>query len=186
MFKSGFFAASAFLVVASPAIAQGLNPDPNAALFGARESAFGVDISPNGKFVSYVAPTRAGGAEAFIADVQTGNSKPFLSTGNGPERLSWCHFVTDQRLICRYTAIVDDSGVLLGFSRLVAVNSDASNLKQLGQSSSFYDAGIRQYDGDVLDWRPGPGGSVLMEREYMRESGTTGTRMVRTKNGYGL
>src|SRR3954470_3158558 len=114
MFKSCFFAASALLVTASPTAAQGPAPDSNAALFGARESAFGVDISPNGKFVSYVAPTRAGGAEAFIADVQTGNSKPFLSTGNGPERLSWCHFVTDQRLICRYTAIVDNSGVLLG------------------------------------------------------------------------
>jgi len=79
--------------------------------------------------------------------VQTGDAKPFLNSGNGGDHLRRCRFVTDQRLICKYTAIVDDAGVLLGFSRLVAINSDGSDLKQLGQESSYYDAGYRQYDG---------------------------------------
>ena len=65
--------------------------------------------------------------------------------------------------------------LLLGFSRLVAINSDGSGIKQLGQASSFYDAGYRQTDGDVLDWLPGGGGSVLMARDYVPESGKTGT-----------
>ena len=160
--------------------------DPEAALFGARESAVGLDISPSGQFVSYVAPASGGGAVAFIADVQSGESKAFLKSGKGTERLRWCRFVTDRRLICRYTAILRDTGDLIGFSRLIAINSDGTGLKELGQTSSFYDAGLRQNDGTVLDWFPGGNGSVLMAREYVPESGKTGTRMVRTKAGYGV
>jgi dipeptidyl aminopeptidase/acylaminoacyl peptidase len=177
-------AVSLAVLLSSPAAAQ--TPDPDAALFGVRESAVGVDLSPNGKYVSYVAPAAGGGSVAFIADVQSGEAKPFLNSGKGAERLRWCKFVTDQRLICRYTAIMNDAGVLLGFSRLIAVNNDGSALKQLGQESSFYDAGYRQFDGDILDWLPGGGGSVLMAREYVPEAGKTGTRISRTKRGYGV
>ena len=186
---SKFWTASALaFAVAAPAFAQSTTvTDPVAAMFGVRESAVGVDLSPSGKLVSYVAPAPNGGSVAFIADVQSGDAKPFLNSGKGPERLRWCHFVTEKRLICRYTAnVTGDSGVLLGFSRLVAVNSDGSDIKQLGQPSSFYDAGIRQFDGAVLDWLPGGDGSVLLERDYMRESGTTGTRIARTREGVGV
>lgn len=173
---------------AAPLSAQAAGPvDPQAALFGVRESAVGVDLSPNGKLVSYVAPAVGGGSVAFIANVQSGESKPFLNSGKGPERLRWCHFVTDRRLICKYTAnVVDPSGLLLGFSRRIAVNSDGTDIKELGQRSSFYDAGIRQEDGEIIDWLPGGDGSVLMERSYVPETGTTGTRITRTSSGVGV
>ena len=188
MLRKGRLSVAAALVVAwtGCAIAQRAPADRNAALFGVRESAVGLDLSPSGGYVSYVAPAPGGGAVAFIADVQSGDSKPFLNSGKGGERLRWCRFVTDQRLICRYTAIVDDSGQLLGFSRLIAINSDGTGIKELGQPSSFYDASIRQSDGNVLDWLPGGNGSILMAREYIPETGKTGTRVVRTKAGYGV
>ena len=178
-------AAAAAALMSAPAAAQTTPADPDAAVFGARESAIGLDLSPSGRFVSYVAPAPGGGAVGFIADVQTGASKPFLNSGRDGDHLRWCRFVTDQRLICRYTGIVNDAGVLLGFSRLIAINSDGSDMKQLGESSSAYDAGLRQFDGEILDWLPGGGGSVLMGRAYVPE-GRTGTRMVRSKNGYGV
>src|SRR5438270_4072422 len=172
---------------AGAATAQARTADLNAALFGLRESALGVHLSPSGNLVSYVAPTQGGGAVAFIANVETGDAKPFLSSGKGPERLRWCGFVTEQRLVCRYTAILDDSGVLLPFSRLIAVNSDGSGIKELGQSQSYYDVGYRQYDGDIIDWLPGSGGSVLMERSYVAEAGRPGaTRMIRRQSGLGV
>lgn len=184
-FKTLALAGCAMLAVAgSAAFAQ--VADPDAALFGVRESAVGLDLSPSGNLVSYVAPSPGGGSVAFIADVQSGDTKPFLNSGGGQEHLRWCRFVTDQRLICRYTGIVNDAGVLLGFSRLIAINSDGSGIKQLGQESSFYDAGLRQYDGDIIDWLPGANGSVLMARAYVPESGKTGTRMIRSKNGFGV
>ena len=178
-------AAAAAVAWSSCVWAQGLSPDPDAAVFGARESAIGLDLSPSGRFVSYVAPSPGGGAVAFLADVRTGDSKPFLNSGKGGDHLRWCRFVTDRRLICQYTGIVNDAGVLLGFSRLIAINSDGSDMKQLGQGDSFYDVDLRQFDGEVLDWLPAGGGSVLMARAYIPE-GRTGTRMVRTKNGYGV
>ena len=185
MLRSKILLAATAVAACSTSVAvQGQGRDPDAALFGARESAIGLDISPSGRFVSYVAPSPIG-AVAFVADVQSGAAKAFLNSGKGGERLRWCKFVTDQRLICRYTAIVDDAGVLIGFSRLVAINSDGTDIKQLGQPSSFYDAGYRQYDGEILDWLPGGGGSVLMARQYMRES-KGATRMVRSKSGFGV
>lgn len=186
MRKGKLLAAAVAVSWAGVAAGQANVGDPEAALFGARESATGLDISPSGQFVSYIAPAKGGGSVAFIADVAAGTARPFLNSGAGGERLRWCYFVTDQRLICRYTAIVDDAGVLIGFSRLVAVNSDGSAIKQLGQASSYYDAGYRQYDGEVLDWLPGGGGSVLMARQYVRESGNSATRMVRRKSGFGV
>ena len=188
MLRKGRLLTAAALAAAwtGAAIAQTAAADVDAALFGVRESAVGLDLSPSGRFVAYVAPAPGGGAVAFIADVQSGDSKPFLNSGKGNDRLRWCKFVTDQRLICRYTAIDKDAGDLIGFSRLIAVNSNGTDLKQLGQASSYYDAGLRQNDGTVLDWLPGGNGSVLMAREYIPEAGKTGTRMIRSKLGYGV
>jgi dienelactone hydrolase len=160
--------------------------DLNAALFGLRPSAVGVDLSPSGNQVAYVAPAPGGDAVAFIANVQTGDAKPFLRSGKGPEKLRWCAFATEQRLVCRYAGVSDQAGLLLPFSRLIAVNADGSGMKELGQSGSFYDAGYRQYDGDIIDWLPGSGGSVLMERSYLPEAGRSNTRMVRRTEGLGV
>jgi len=160
--------------------------DLNAALFGLRPSAVGVDLSPSGNQVAYVTPAPGGEAVAFIANVQTGDAKPFLKSGNGPEKLRWCSFVTEQRLVCKYGGVVDQAGMLIPFSRLIAVNSDGSGMKELGQSQSFYDADYRQYDGNIIDWLPGSGGSVLMERSYIPEAGNGATRMVRRTDGLGV
>jgi len=132
--------------------------------------------------VAYVTPHR-GEAVAFIANVQTGDAKPFLKSGKGPEKLRWCSFVTDQRLVCRYGGW-STSGMLIPFSRLIAVNSDGSGMKELGQSQSFYDAGYRQYDGHYR-LAAGSGGSVLMQRSYIPER-ARGTRMVRRTDGLGV
>src|SRR3954469_19120315 len=94
--------------------------DLNAALFGLRPSATGVDLSPSGNQVAYVAPAPGGEAVAFIANVQTGNAKPFLRSGKGPEKLRWCAFAAEHRLVCRYTGVADQAGLLLPFSRLIA------------------------------------------------------------------
>ena len=169
------------------AMAQVATTADVASLFGVREGATSVDLSPDGTAVVYIAPASGGASVALTANIATGESKAFLTSGQGPEKLSWCRFVTDQRLICRYRAILrNEDGVLVGFSRLIAINRDGSATKQLGQSSSFYDAGVRQDDGTIIDWLPGGGGSVLMAREYVPEAGKTGTRVSRSKQGLGV
>ncbi|MEA3059933.1 MAG: hypothetical protein QOE50_1345, partial [Sphingomonadales bacterium] len=158
--------------------------DLSAALFGLRPSAIGVSLSPNGNQVAYVTPAAGGAAVAFIANVQTGNAKPFLRSGKDGERLSWCKFVTEQRLVCQYGGVVDSAGVLLPYSRLIAVNSDGSALKELGNSGSYYaihSARDRQYGGDIIDWLPGSGGSVLMQ--HVRRIEGLGVDRIDTNTG---
>ncbi len=186
--KSALALASAFGLscLTSQAGAADASLSSDAAAFGVRESARGVGLSPDGTKIVYVAPARGGATVGVVADIASGQASPFLKAGASGERLRWCAFVTDRRLVCRYTGIVNQAGMLLGYGRLIALNTDGSDLKELGQRASFYDAGLRQYDGEIIDWLPGGGGSVLMEREYVPEVGRTGSHIARTEQGVGV
>lgn len=186
MLRRNVMLAAAMAAAGASHVAAQTTTDLPAALFGSRESAKSVHLSPSGNLVAYIAPAPGGGAVGFIANVQSGDSKPFIKAGKGSESLRWCAFVTDQRLVCKYTGIADNAGILLPWSRLVAVNNDGSGLKELGQKGSAYDADYRQYDGAIIDWLPGGGGAVLMARSYIPEAGRGGTRMTRTIDGLGV
>ena len=58
-------------------------------------------------------------------------------------------------------------GQIIPFARNIAINSDGSGVKPLGQRASFNDERIRQFDGAIIDWLPGGDGSVLMARDYV-------------------
>jgi dipeptidyl aminopeptidase/acylaminoacyl peptidase len=171
---------------AVPAVAADAQLIADANAFGIRESATAVGLSPDGTKIVYVAPAKGGGAVGFTADIASGQTTPFLRSGTRGEKLRWCAFVTNDRLICRYTGISTDTGFLIGYGRLIAINRDASDIKELGQRSSFYDEGLRQYDGDIIDWLPGGDGSVLMARDYVPEIHRTGSRMRRSEEGVGV
>jgi dipeptidyl aminopeptidase/acylaminoacyl peptidase len=156
-----------------------------AALFGARESIGSMDLSPDGKMVAYVSPGPGATSAVNVAAIEGGTEKPIVSSSGNPDRLSWCDFVSDSRLICQIRGVVQMQGTPIGFSRLVAVGADGSNPKPLGQKSSFYDAAIRQFDGSVLDWLPGDGKHVLMSRVYVPEE-RAATRMNRVADGLGV
>lgn len=185
MYKLMLLASTAALAFA-PANAQTLVEDATA--FGARESIRSIDLSPNGKSVAYLQPINAGGVVAYIADVETGAIKPFLKSTRASinERLDWCSFVTDTRLVCQFRWLLQDGGQIIPFARNIAINSDGSGVKQLGQRASHNDERIRQDDGAIIDWLPGGGGSVLMAREYIPEVNTTGSRLGRTDDGVGV
>ena len=179
--------ATAFgLLLSTQGFAQSHSLAEDAAAFGARESVWAADISPDGRSIVFLAPSANGASAALTANLATHQVKPFLSSGSATEKLSWCSFVTSERLICRYGRIVADPAGLVGFARLFAIDRDGSNGRQLGQAESFYDAGLRQYDGAIIDWLPGQGGDVLMARAYVPEEYKMNTRLVRTKQGYGV
>lgn len=160
--------------------------EQDAAAFGVRESIASADLSPSGRKVAYIEPAAGRASVAYVADVATGTTKPFLRSGSGQEQLRWCAFVTDTRLICQFRAIVRDAELIIPFSRLIAINSDGSGMKELGQNSSWWDQRIRQFDGDVIDWLPGEGSAVLMAREYVPEAGRIHSKISRMKDGIGV
>jgi hypothetical protein len=170
------------LALATPAAPQNT---ATASLFGVRPSVEHVDLSPDGKSVVFVAPTVNAASVVLVADIASGKSQPIARATGNPERLSYCNFASSSRLICFIWGLSNIGGELIPFSRLSTMNSDGSDTKQLGQSSSFYDTRLRQFSGSILDWLPDDGTAVLMVNNYIPE-GRTGTRMTRSKDGLGV
>ncbi len=158
----------------------------DAAAFGARPAAEQVAISPSGNRILVLVPGKAAQTILKMFDLTTGEQRIILSSPGTPETLRWCRFGSETQLVCRYGGNLVVDGVLAGFGRLIRVGADGRELAALGQRSSFYDSGLRQYDGQILDWLTGEGGAVLMARDYVPEAGRTGTRMARTRKGLGV
>jgi dienelactone hydrolase len=153
-------------------------------LFGVRESVQQIDISPDGSHVVYLQPGAGPTTIVYLYDLNGGSEPRIVIRSNGsPERLRWCNFVTNDRLICQVVGISDVAGSPVPFSRLISVDSDGRNVQLLGQRPSFYDARLRQFDGSILDWTGGADGTVLMAREIVPEQERVGTRMTRRSDG---
>lgn len=178
--------ASASLLIAAPAVAEDTSLATDARAFGIREDVNDMSLSPDGTRAVYIAPAKGRWSAVVVVDLAAGSTNPILVSHGDPEVLRWCNFASNDRLVCRFTANVNDTGQLIGYSRLVSLNLDGSDVKELGQRQSFYDAGLRQEDGSVLDWRPSHAGSIMMEREYVPEAGKADTRMVERRSGLGV
>jgi dipeptidyl aminopeptidase/acylaminoacyl peptidase len=188
------FTCATLAIAAMPAGAQQSNApqsearaaDP-AELYGVRESVEHIDISPNGRQVLYLQPGPGRTTAVWIHDLTGGGTPRIVVRSDGnPERLRWCNFVTDERLICQVAGMGQVAGDLIPFSRLVSLDTDGRNLTMLGERASFYDARLRQFDGSIIDWLGGREGAVLMARDFVPEAGRIGTRMMRTTNGLGV
>lgn len=175
---------------AMPVAAQKSAPtklDSAGALFGVRETVQQIDISPDGTRVVYLTPGPGRSSIALVADL-AGGAEPHtaIQTGGNPDRLSWCKFVSNTRLICQLIGQAALHGVLTPYSRLIAVDADGRNIAMLGQQGSAYDTRVRQFDGDILDWLPDQDGAVLMARDYVPEAAKPNTIIVRSSNGMGV
>ncbi|HUG45907.1 MAG TPA: S9 family peptidase, partial [Sphingomicrobium sp.] len=186
--KNWFLAgAAAAALIATPAHAQPVRSlAEDAAAFGAREAVSAARLSPDGSKLLYVTPGPGLKSFAVISDLQTGKTSIVTSADGEPESLSWCDYSGPDRLVCRVTGQVVQTGDIIGFQRLLAMNTDGTDAKLLGQPSSFYDAGYRQFDGSVLDWNGAIDGTILMQREYVPEAGRAQTRISRKKSGLGV
>lgn len=189
MFKSvNCLATASVFALSAPVAAQPKSPiEADALAFGVRESVSNMDLSPDGSRAVAVGAGPGRTSVVYVADIAAGTTKAILSSNGEPEVLRWCGFVSNQRIACRYGGTVKSPDGLIGVSRMIALDIDGSNVKQLGQRASQYDAGIRQSDGSIIDWLPGDGTSVLMTRVYIPEAGRTGdSHIARTKAGLGV
>lgn len=180
-------------VLITPALAAAAAPaapakqDTPGALFGARETVQAIDMSPDGTQVVYVTPGPGRTSVAVVADLVNGGPPRTAFASNGaPDRLSWCGFATNKRLICRVVGQVERAGVLLPYARLLAVDTDGKNFAPLGERGSMYDSRLRQFDGEILDWLANDDNAVLMAREYVPEDSSKFTKIVRKTDGLGV
>ena len=159
----------------------------DAAAFGAREAVQAPDLSADGTSVTYITPGPGRRSVAVVTNLDTGKSTQMVTSSGSPDVLRWCNFVSASRAVCQITG--SDSQTVnetFNFGRLIALNSDGSDGKQLGQNQSAYDAYMRQFDAGVVDWLQGTDGKVLLEREYVPEEFKLNTRLVRQKQGLGV
>lgn len=176
--------ATALLAVSSiiaPAIAQ----ENLAAQFGARETVQQLSISPGGTRVAMIRPVEGRGAAVVVGDLTTGAMKVVLTSSGRPDRLSRCQWASDTRLVCN-AFLIQNLGEKLGFTRMVSVNHDGSDMKLLSSRDNSRSIGFAQSGGDIIDWGPdGSDGSVLMTRVFVPE-GQTGSHLGSKRAGYGV
>jgi dipeptidyl aminopeptidase/acylaminoacyl peptidase len=161
--------------------------EADALAFGVREGVANMDLSPDGSRAVFTGPGPGRTTIVYVADIVAGTTTPILSSKSDPETLRWCAFVSNDRLACRFTAIIKAGDGLIPASRMIALDTAGKNIRELGQKASQYDWGYRQHDGSIIDWLPGDDNSVLMTRTYLAEAGHSGNSNIsRTKEGVGV
>jgi dipeptidyl aminopeptidase/acylaminoacyl peptidase len=168
--------------------------EQDAIAFGARETTTAMDLSPDGRLAVFLGAGPGPTTIVYIADIGAGTTKPILYSKADPDALRWCAFVSNTSLACKFTAIMKSENALLATSngliaatRMISVGIDGKNMKQLGQPSSHYEIGLRQYDGDIIDWLPGGTNEVLMTRLFLPEGfRDVPSNVQRTKRGVGV
>ena len=188
MFRCVFALAAGVSLLSLSAAAQAADASlaADAKAFGTREFVQMMDISPSGRSLLELVSGPGRTSVLRIVDTATGNATPVVRSDGKPESLYWCSFATDAQLVCKYGALLKVDGLIVGFSRLVTLGADGKNVKQLGQRERWHDSGIRQFDGEILDWQPEQPGTVLMARNYVKEIGKTGSNISDSRSGLGV
>ena len=140
----------------------------SAAAFGAREAVQQIILSPDGTRVAFVAPDRLRGSALYITSVAEG-AKPLrtlVATG-APEHLGGCEWVANDRLVCNVYSLDTIAGSVTGASRMIGVNADGTDVKPVGRRQSDRQIATSNFGGQVIDWKPGIDGSVLMTRVHI-------------------
>ena len=154
--------------------------------FGKREGIENISLSPDGTKIAYIEPAQGQGNRLFTVDLAGSQvPKAVLSASGDPERLNDCDWVSNLRLVCRIYAVSEIAGERISATRIIAINTDGSNLKTLSKKQGQNADRFAFFGGEVIDFLPGDDNAVLMGREYVPES-ATGTLMTKDEDGYGV
>ncbi|MFA6117671.1 MAG: S9 family peptidase [Sphingomonas sp.] len=154
--------------------------------FGAREAVQQISLSPDGSHIAYIQPTTARGAALYVVDLATGTPKPILTSSGDPDRLSYCRWSTNTRLVCGIYMILPSEVGALGFTRVIGIDSDSKNLKIVSARDSQNALGFTTGGGSIIDWlSDSDDGTVLMTRTYIPEV-STGTHLGSVQEGFGV
>lgn len=159
--------------VAKPALAAPVDKpaavmeiDQAARLFGTRPASFAPDLSPNGDKIVYLASGPGAITVVRVLDVATSADKLLAKSSGKPDQLSWCGFVDERWIVCRFGGWVSAAGMTYPVARTIAVDTVTAKVKPLGVAANSAEPGFQQFDGEVLDWLPDEQGALLMQRHH--------------------
>ena len=162
--------------LAAPAVAD----EDLAARFAARPAAMQVALSPLGDKIVYVGAYKTGGKAVFVADLATGDSKIMLAGTTLEFRPYRCGFKTETRLICTLYGVTN-VGFNVGYSRIIAVDTDGKNVKLLSQHTAEHQE-TTFGGGAILNWLPDDPDHILMQVE-IGYTATIGSNIRRPDEG---
>ncbi len=168
--------------VATPAVAA----DDAAVRFGVRERILHTALSPDGMSMAYVGTSGARGSALYVVSLADPKAKPqpaLIATGD-PDRLAWCNWISNTRLVCRMFGINKDV-ILLPFGRLVAVDANGGNVRLLERPATANTRGIMFRDGEVIDWLADDDNNILMTRTVLAND-SVGSRAGSNRDGLGV
>ncbi len=162
-FKS--IAALPLLAMLVPAAAHAATAEEDAAKFGARSFVRDISMSPEGDKVVIVSPRPSGGEAAVVIDMNTAVSTPILGSEGGEDKIRWCFFVLEDRVICQIAKVEGSNRMVQGSARLYSISADGKKMEQLTAkqaSTALYFSGS---SGGVVDYNiEGEPSSILMSR----------------------
>ena len=177
-------AALSFGVQAS---AQSSSLANDATAFGSREDITEATLSPDGKKVVFLAPIDGQGSVLTMIDT-AGDATPHpIITANGdPDRITNCQWAASDRLFCNMYAVVPIQQGYSYVTRMIAINTDGSNVKMV-QPRTGSGSALRTslWGGGVIDWLPDEDGNVLMVRDHIPER-STGQLLRQSGDGLGV
>lgn len=161
--------------------------DDAAVRFGARDNVLTASISPDGKSLVVLQPNGARGAVASVVNLDgPPMMKGIISSTGNPQRLRYCAWATNVRLVCGLDIIDTVYGRKMQGSRMVAINADGSDMKELSARGNDRSLGVSLGGGNVIDWLgDDKDGSVLMTRWFIPEA-TVGHLITQSREGYGV
>jgi len=168
-----------------PTIAEPQVPIVNdqAAIFGAREGAWGMSLSPDGKHVLFLGADHDANTALQVADADGGAAAHVILSANGmPMSLGRCDWADNSRIVCSVFFSQDEGEARLGYERLIALDIDGKNMLSLEPPARNTVLRNSQVDGDVIDWREGETGKLLIERDHVPEE-TIGTHISNSEDG---
>lgn len=174
----------AIALAATSSMASAQQSD-EAHIFGARASIEQISLSPSGDRIAYIEPDIGRRSVLMVSHLTDGSAPQAVTWSEGnPWNLSWCGWASNTRLVCEMNALLDDIEKLVPASRMIALDIDGKNIKQLGQRSS--DAmGFRQFDGEIIGWLADDTGDVVMSREYLPDANPVPSRLGNKEAGLG-
>ncbi len=157
---AGLFA-GACVAVAGPAAAA-TDIAKLAAIYGARDAAWGVRLSPSGEKIMLLTPAGPQGAAVVVVDLQNATRKIILSSDKATVKPNNCNWKTEDRIICQLHILHETEAQDLSYNRAMSIAADGSSRIDLGQRSSDDAVQLDQAGARVIDWLPDDPKHVLM------------------------
>ncbi|QJU60400.1 S9 family peptidase [Sphingomonas sp. AP4-R1] len=155
-----------------------------ARIFGTRENLYSAALSPDGKKVVLVGSVGARTRLVYVVDLADSQPHPILHSDDNL-KLTHCGWAGNDRLVCGFRGLDIAYGQRLGFSRLLSLDPDGKNIKDLTAHTVGEALRISQFTGGIIDWLDGSTPDVLMVRDHV-PGFSTGQRGASTRDGYGV